>query len=353
MGALLLAALLARPALGGAARTWLVAGALVVAVAPLALVGHASVQGALMTALAAVHVTTTAAWSGTVVAAAMLLPRAEHDTRVAVLRRTSWVGTATFFFALLTGLLMANTLVPSVAGLFGSVYGLGLVAKSLLVVPVLLIALAARTRLRRKRSTSVLAEAGLLLLIVVLGVFVASQPPPAAAKYQPTPTWRADTAPAAEQADDLLVSAQIDPNSPGTRFLVVKVDDTRRPSPGPITGVVASVGTSPLEPLERGDDGLWTGRIDVTDPGPTSIHVEVSRDDFPVAVANTTWTVAPTPGTLDGGAPLTGYIAVAIAGLVATTLLVLIVEGFTGRRRDDDEPSPDGPAAGEVPATVA
>ncbi len=353
VGALLLLALLGRPELGGRQRSWLVAAALVVTVAPLALVGHASVQGALMTALAAVHITTTAAWSGTVLGAAILLPRSDHDVRVSVLRRTSWVGTSTFFFALLTGLLMANTLVPSVAGLFGSVYGWGLVAKSLLVVPVLLLALYARARLRRRRSTSVVVEAGLLLVIVVLGVFVASQPPPAAAKFQPTPSWSADTAPVAVQADDLLVTAQIDPNSPGTRFVVVKVDDTRRPSPGPVTAVSASVGIAAEQELERGDDGLWTGRVDVTEPGPTSISVVVSRDDFPDAVANTTWTVAPAPGTLEGGSALTGYVAIAIAMLVASSLLVLILEGFASRRRgDDEEPTPDDPANGEVPATV-
>ncbi len=336
IGALLLALLAAVPSVGGRWREWLAALGLVIAVAPLALVGHAAAQGGLMTVLSTLHIVTTAAWSGAVLAGAIVMVKAGQRMRLSILRRVSLVGSITFLISLITGLLLANGLVPSVAGLFGSLYGWGLVAKSLLVVPVLLLAIWARSRMNRGSSSSLAVEAVLLITIVTIGVLVASQPPPAAAKFQPTPSWQADTAPAALNADDLLVSVQVDPNTPGSRFLVVKVDDTRRPSPGKVIGVKASLGDNDPQPLVQGADGLWTTRVDVTEPGPTAVHVAVARDGLPVAVANSTWTVAPTPGTLEGGSTLTVYVWLLIGGLVALSLLGLVIEGFVTRREKID-----------------
>ncbi len=336
IGAALLAVLAIVPTAGSRARLWLIALGLVVAVAPLALVGHAAAQGTLMTTFSALHVVTTAAWAGSVIAAAFLIARGGRRSRASILSRTSLVASVTFLISLITGLLLANGLVPSVAGLFGSLYGWGLVAKVTLVIPVLLLAIWTRTRLRSGKPSSVVLEASLLGIILVLGVLVASQPPPAAEKFQPTPSWQADTAAAGLNADDLLVSVRVDPNTPGSRFLVIRVDNTRRPSPGEIIGVKAALGADAPVALEKAADGLWTTRIDVTSAGPQAIHVEVSRPQLPVAIANSTWTVAPTRGTLVGGAALGAYIGIAIAGLVSLTLLGLVLEGFLGRRRVAD-----------------
>ena len=163
----------------------------------------------------------------------------------------------------------------------------------------------------------------------------------------PTPSWQADSAAASLDADDLLVSVQIAPNTPGTRFLVVRVDNTRRPAPGPIQAVKARFGSSGLLDLKQGTDGLWTTNVDVTEPGPTAIHVEVTRPLLPLAVANNTWTVGPTPGTYEGGSSLTGYVGAAIGGLIGLTLIGILVEGVSrGRRRDDDEPGATKPDSG-------
>ena len=341
LGSVALLLLARRGPQDGRARTWAVVGALVLAVGPLALVGHVASEGGLFTLVAVLHVVTTAAWMGTLVGAAVLTRGIDHAERMPLLRRTSAVGGSTFLVAIVSGLLMSATVVPSVGGLVGSAYGWGLLVKIALLLPVLLLALVARERLRAGRSTSVLVEAALLVTVALVGVFVVAQAPPVAPRFQPTPSWAADRAPIADSADDLLVSSQIDPNTPGQRFLVVRVDDTRRPAPAPVSGVVASLGDGPDLAMTRGDDGLWTASVSVAESGPVLVHVAVSRADMPVAVVATEWTVGPVPGTQAGGPTLTRFVVIAIAGLVVTWLLVLLVEAAIGTRRRRDEPVAD------------
>jgi hypothetical protein len=85
---------------------------------------------------------------------------------------------------------------------------------------------------------------------------------------------------------------------------------------------------------------LWTGGIEITEPGPVDFSINVTRPALPVAIANTSWVVSPTPGTLDGGPSLTGLVTVLIVGLVAAWLLVLLVEGWRSSRRKV-EPEPE------------
>ena len=46
--------------------------------------------------------------------------------------------------------------------------------------------------------------------------------------------------------------------------------------------------------------------------------------------------MAPTPGTLEGGSTLTIYVWLLIGGLVALTLLGLVIEGLSTRREKSD-----------------
>jgi copper transport protein len=337
----------------GRARTWAVVVALVVAVGPLALVGHVASEGGLFTLVAVLHVVTTAAWMGTLVGAAVLTRGLDRADRGPVLRRTSAVGGSTFLAAIVSGLLMSAAVVPSLGGLVGSAYGWGLLVKVALLLPVLLLALVARERLHRGLATSVRAEAALLVSVALVGVFVAAQPPPVAARFQPTPTWAADAAPVADTSDDLLISSQINPNTPGQRFLVVRVDNTRRPAPAAVTGVVASLGDGSDVPMVRGDDGLWTASVSVPRPGPLLVHVTVSRPGMPVAAVSTQWTVAPIPGTEAGGPALTRFVALAILALVVSWLLVLLVEStIRTRRRDGASAQDELPAEAAEPVSV-
>ena len=177
-----------------------------------------------------------------------------------------------------------------------------------------------------------LAAAGVLLV----GIVVATQPPPVAPRFQPTPTWQADTAAAATQGDDLLVSTEIDPNSPGNRFLVVHVDSVRRPAPAPVTGVRAQWADGDVQQLTKGADGVWTGSVFVADIGPSNVAVTVSRAGLPDVEVATTWTVAPLPGTYAGGPPIARYVAMAIGALVGAWLLLLVVEGLLLTRREEE-----------------
>jgi len=329
----------------GRLRTWLAAAGLTIAVVPLSLVGHAAAQGTLATAVSALHIIATATWAGAVLGAAILLWRETSESQISVLRGASAIAGVTFIVALVTGLLLANDLVPSIAGLTGSLYGWGLMAKAALVVPVLLLALFIRGRLRGDRAGSIVPEAALLFVIMVIAVLVASTPPPSSARFQPTPTWTGDTAPVAVVADDLLVSFQINPNTPGTRFVVVRVDNTRRPAPAPIAGVSVDVGTGTPLTLTQGKDNLWTGGVEITEPGPSDLSISVTRPGLPVAIANTSWVVSPTPGTLAGGPSLTGLVTVLIVGLVAAWLLVLLVEGWRSSRRKV-QPEPEAVTVG-------
>jgi hypothetical protein len=137
----------------------------------------------------------------------------------------------------------------------------------------------------------------------------------------------------ADNADDLLITSQITPNTPGQRFLVVRVDDTRRPAPAPVTGVVASLDDGADVAMVHGNDGLWTASVGIPRAGPLLVHVAVSRPSMPVAVVATQWTVAPIPGTQAGGPTLTRFVALAITGLVVSWLLLLLLEHALGTRR--------------------
>ena len=64
--------------------------------------------------------------------------------------------------------------------------------------------------------------------------------------------------------------------------------------------------------------------------------VKVERPGLPDAIVSTTWTVAPTPGTYVGGERLTRFVALAVGGLVAAWLLMLVVEGLLRPRRRVD-----------------
>jgi hypothetical protein len=337
------AALLVLARRGAAARPLELAVALSIACAPLALVGHAAAQGPVPTVIAAVHLTTTSAWLGVVVAGAVLTARASFDRRPA-LAIVSRVGGATFLLSVVTGLLLSDQIIPSVAGVVASAYGQGLAVKVALVGVLVLLALVARLRLHRDRSTSLVPEALVMIGIAGLAVAVSTLPPPQSARYLPTPTWTADSGPVAMPAEDLFITATIDPNVPGSRFLVVHVTDTRRPAPAEVTSVLATWDQDGSVPLVKGEDGAWSARVHVVSDGPHTLRVTAVRPGLADAAGVTEWTVASIPGTREGGATLTPFVVGAIAVLVSVALLGIVLEYVLvgSRRRDDQEDQGEG-----------
>ncbi len=334
---------------GDAARAPQLAAALAMASAPLALIGHAAAQGPVPTAIAAVHLTTTSAWIGVVIAGAVLTARASFDRRPA-LSVVSRVGGATFLLSVVTGLLLSDQVIPSVAGVVSSAYGQGLALKAGLVLVLLLLALVARMRLHRDRSTSLVPEALVMLGIAGLAIAVSTMPPPQSARYLPTPAWTADSGPVAVSADDLFIAATIDPNVPGSRFLVVHVTDTRRPAPAEVTAVQAAWDNGTPVPLVKGEDGAWSARLHVVSDGPHTLGITAVRPGLDDAVGTTEWTVAPIPGTREGGATLTPLVVAAIAVLVAASLLGVVLEYvLAGARRREDDDADDADSDGRGP----
>jgi copper transport protein len=293
-----------------------------------ALVGHPAAAGGgvgWLTLVTATHLISTALWSGGVVALAVAL-RAERSSESGsgsgsgsawqLVRRFAVLAVPGLLLSVVSGLLLAGVLVPSVAALTGSGYGRSVAAKLLLTVLAAGLGLATAIRLRRAGSASgsgsgsgsrlILAEAGLLVGALALAGLLGSLGPPTAPRYAATPRWSADQAPRSVQVDDLLVNVSTTPNRPGQSFLLVEVNSTRRPQPAPVVGVRLTLAGARPVPAVAQPDGSWLGPAQILPrPGPVRIEVRVLRPGLPDAVAEVDWVVAALPGTYRGGRPLT------------------------------------------------
>ena len=296
-----------------------------------ALVGHPAAAGGVgwLTLVTATHLVSTALWSGGVVALAVALRadrRSESESGSTsgsgsgpawpLVRRFAVLAVPGLLLSVVSGLLLAGVLVPSVAALTGSGYGRSVAAKLLLTVLAAGLGLATATRIRRadsasgsgsgSRSRLILAEAGLLVGTLALAGLLGSLGPPTAPRYAATPRWSADQAPRSVQVDDLLVNVSTTPNRPGQSFLLVEVHSTRRPQPAPVVGVALTLAGARPVPAVAQPDGSWLGPAQILPrPGPVRIEVRVLRPGLPDSVAGVDWVVAALPGTYRGGRPLT------------------------------------------------
>jgi copper transport protein len=227
-----------------------VAGLGVLAIASTVLMGHAGVRASSHLGLVAVetlHVLSALLWTGSVVAAALVLmlrvpgEPGLRALRVSVLRRFGAVAASCVAVAGVTGIILAGARVATVDALVHSVYGRVLLLKVALVAVVLVLGLVntivlrptlfpigpRRDRWLSQRTVSL--EAAAILVLVAVTAFLSASPPAVGQRW--TPVEHASGL-LSGQAGDLVETVRVQPNRPGDNFLTVDLFDTRRPSPG-------------------------------------------------------------------------------------------------------------------------
>lgn len=243
---------------------------------------HSALDGAveMSTALAkAVHLIGIGMWVGVLAVAVFVNPDpADRRTALSAQSRVAVVGALT---AVASGLVLTSRLVVSLTGWFSTAYGAVLTAKIVLIVLAVTLGIAARRRVRPGWSV---VEGGVLAGVLFAGAAMATAGPPIERSFLPPDgdVPRAASAP----ADDLLVQVRAIPGRPGSNTLEVRVSDTRRPAPAPITGIdvtadgesVGRRGALEAEGVAFVDDVLLGS-------GPTTVRVDVARGSWPVASA--------------------------------------------------------------------
>jgi copper transport protein len=237
----------------------------------------------------------------------------------------------------ITGLYALGAQVASVDALLTTFYGETLLAKVGLVMVAGLLGLVNGSLLRRlvsgRRPVAISRVRRLILLelvtglevVAAAGVLASSSPPPGSefvpSRPAPVPTL-------VRQQGDLLVSASLRPNRPGTNAVTVVAASSLRPPPAPIEGVGVLL-SAPGEAAQRVRlaglaPGRFTGTASLPQDGRWSMIVAVRRagQRFSPRFA---WTVAPSDRSRPvqvSAHPLAPIVdRIALIGLLVLTLL--------------------------------
>jgi copper transport protein len=243
-----------------------------------------------------------------------------------------------------TGLLLAGRQVATVDAALGTLYGRALLVKLAVVATVLALGLRHARRLhpwltrrpdREPKTPTVRGQVvtALLGLGVLLFAMVLAVSPPARGPQFSKST--AATTRTTYQVDDLLITVALTPNVPGRSLLLVDAVSSRRPVPGPITGVTADLGTNTGIVLRRtqgaaGGDSRWQAAVDVDATGDFPLRIVALRNHPGPATVAGTWVV---PSGLKPRAvvvsdsPLTpwtngGAAAIAVLALIVAAALI-------------------------------
>lgn len=342
----------------------LLATGVVLAAVGSALLGHAA-AGARMeplrVAAVAAHLVAALTWAGAVAGLAVVLvglrvsPRLRVPPLRAALRGFAAPAAACVSVMAVTGVYLASDVVVSVDAVIGTFYGRTLLVKLALVVVACCLALVNHRRLAGRRDLdlprrTVAAEAVAALLVVAATAVLTSGQPATEPRF--VDAAPATTGPLARQVQDLQESLDIRPNRPGDATAVVDVFDTRRPAPGPVTGVSVRVGHGPAVAASPAGEGHWLAPLHDLATGPGRVHVVVTRSGSATVAGDYPWTVAPpsgTPAAVVSRAPLHSVLA-SLAGLLglvmaAAWLTVLLRSRRRTRRLEHDETGSDRPAA--------
>ncbi|MEN3359339.1 MAG: copper transport protein [Mycobacteriales bacterium] len=342
-----------------------------------ALLGHASaVSGSRPVWLLAdsVHLVVALTWAGGVGLAGLVLAPAlrgpdQRAAALAVLRAFGGMAAAGVVLLVVTGLLLAGGAVASLDALLLSSYGRTLLIKLALAGVAGLAALRSSLLLRRRsdRAGAAIRREALALATVLGAAAVLAAVAPALGPRFAAPA--AGAAPVASaQAGDLVETLSVRPNRPGRNVIGIGVFDSRRPAPGPLTGVSVTFrspdGTAAVARSARlAADGNWTVTVDdLRAPGRWRLTVTASRAGLPPIVTGIDWAVAdPSARTpLISAARLAGPLDLAAALIAALAAVGVAIFARTRRRPPGRRPAdashgldrpPTGPPPGD-PATA-
>jgi copper transport protein len=303
----------------GAQRRWSLAGAAAaagaVALAGFAIEGHTRSQepAALMVALDVVHLAAGALWLGGIAFLVTAFRSGEEPGVLArLVARFSRIAVLVVLVVVAAGVGMALIVLPSVGDLFTTGYGLALLTKVVLVIPVIVmgaynrrwlvpqVSAGAAAAPTRRLGQIVLAELAVLLVVVgVTAVLVARSPVSSSAAPPPAPVATdAVEVPLSDGAG--TASIAIAPARAGSNEIRVTLTD---PSGVPLEPVETPTveltetaqGVGPLRPVVHPfSPGEFHHVIaDIPLAGTWELELRVRVSDFDAASASTTLEIAP------------------------------------------------------------
>ncbi|WP_256793285.1 copper resistance CopC family protein [Terrabacter sp. Ter38] len=370
-----------RPAPGRMSRDAAATTALVGAGLLTVSIGHFGVRGGPTWVVASTaHLVAALLWAGSVAALALLGARAARlgldraDVR-SVLRGFRTPATVSVVVVAVTGVYLASDVVVSVDAVLLTTYGRVLLAKVVLAGLVGLLALATTRALHPRglqegqaRRRFVAVEAVGLLLVAALGGLLATGQPAV------SPRLVSEQAPSViddRPVADLQQTLALRPNRPGASVALIDVLDTRRPSPGPVTGVSLTVRGGSSGGVEARPAAAeapvaatavtpsrWSAALELPAGGPVDVDVVVHRRGLDDVRSTVHWVVGPSssdPAPVVSRAPVSGLLALASAALAVAA--VIGAAWLLWRRRREPAPAPrrtrvaaeHGAAAPEAP----
>ena len=321
----------------------------------------------------AVHLVAVWAWlGGLIVLAAVVVPGLAHgsETRTEALAsmRGFWrVAVPSLAAIAITGIYLSGQLVATVDAGVITLYGRALSLKLVLATIAMSLGLMNAVRLHRRGGPSrdgagatrwprppvrsVRAEAVAALGVALVAALMASSPPARGPGLDPISS-EAARPDQVMQAGDLLVIASIRPNRPGPAFIDLGVHDTRRPSPGTISGVQVTATTPDGTAVRRAATRVDRTTYQVSDwsvsmSGTWQLSVTISRNGLPDVVSSTPWVVppaGPTGPVLVSNQPLAPILTpvAAVGGAAVVVLAVGLVMSQAMRRRARRVPAYSG-----------
>ncbi|GAA3720982.1 hypothetical protein GCM10022399_41710 [Terrabacter ginsenosidimutans] len=343
--------------------SWRSAGAALVGAGLLTVsIGHFGLRGGpTWEVTSTVHLLAALLWAGSVGALALLGLRSAHlglshpDVR-SVLRGFRLPATVSVVVVAVTGTYLASDVVVSVDAVLLTTYGRVLLAKVALAGLVGAVALLTTRRLHARgvrgagagRPLVGVEALGLLAVVALAGVLATGQPAVSPRLVTEQAPSVIDDRPVA----DLQQTVALRPNRPGASVALVDVLDTRRPSPGPVTGVSVTVrdvasegaggGTSRAtsEAATPVTPSRWSANLVLPAAGAVDLDVVVHRRGVDDVRSTVHWVVGPSgsdPATVVSRAPVSDLLAWVSVALAVAALLAAVV--LLRRRRPFAAPS--------------